>query len=65
MSNTTLAMSPIANPTIAPGMGANLLDGSKCRFRVWAPHAGRVSVVGSFNEWNPHSHFLSDEGSGY
>jgi len=22
-------------------------------FRVWAPHADAVSVVGSFNDWSP------------
>lgn len=25
-------------------------------FRVWAPHAQRVSVMGSFNEWDDNKH---------
>ena len=27
-------------------------------FRVWAPHARSVSVVGDFNEWDPESHVM-------
>ncbi len=27
-------------------------------FRVWAPHAVSVSVVGDFNNWNPDSHVM-------
>ncbi len=27
------------------------LQGNKCTFRVWAPHAKAVSVIGEFNSW--------------
>jgi len=32
-------------------------------FGVWAPNAREVTVIGSFNEWNPHSHPLHARGS--
>jgi 1,4-alpha-glucan branching enzyme len=32
-------------------------------FSVWAPSAREVSVMGSFNDWNPHSHPLRSRGS--
>jgi len=47
-------------------MGAHLvtLNGeSGVVFSVWAPNARSVSVVGSFNDWNPKSLYLSPRGS--
>ena len=32
-------------------------------FSVWAPNARKVSVTGSFNNWNPDSHQLQPRGS--
>ncbi|WP_066912170.1 alpha-amylase family glycosyl hydrolase [Millisia brevis] len=41
-----------------PPLGATLTsDGVD--FRVWAPHAGAVSVIGDFNDWDAQSHPLS------
>ena len=34
-------------------------------FRVWAPHADAVYVVGSFNDWSPDAHPMEKEGEGY
>jgi 1,4-alpha-glucan branching enzyme len=34
-------------------------------FRVWAPNAQRVAVVGTFNDWAPDAHPLETEGNGY
>ena len=63
-STDVLPESPSMKPAPSPGMGANL-DGNTCRFRVWAPHADRVSVVGEFNDWDPNTDFLEQEGFGY
>ncbi len=45
------------------GMGALIHDGGVA-FRVWAPHASRVSVVGTFNEWSAAAHPLVSEANG-
>lgn len=34
-------------------------------FRVWAPHAEKVEIVGEFNQWNEGSHSLEHEQNGY
>jgi 1,4-alpha-glucan branching enzyme len=47
-------------------MGAHLVaqkDLAGALFSVWAPNARSVSVVGSFNAWNPKSHRLEPRGS--
>jgi len=46
------------------GMGATPYPGG-CAFRVWAPHADSVSVVGDFNGWYPDANHLTHEGNGY
>ncbi|MCP3937304.1 MAG: 1,4-alpha-glucan branching protein GlgB [Actinomycetia bacterium] len=44
-------------------LGAHL-DETGCTFRVWAPNATRVRVIGDFNDWDHESHSLwpSDAG---
>ncbi|MCM1285030.1 MAG: 1,4-alpha-glucan branching protein GlgB [Acetobacter sp.] len=32
--------------------GCHRIDGNRFVFRVWAPHAQAVSVIGDFNNWN-------------
>lgn len=46
------------------GMGAILHDGGVA-FRVWAPNADQVSVIGDFNDWSPDDHPLEREENGY
>ncbi|TWU02007.1 alpha-amylase family glycosyl hydrolase [Neorhodopirellula pilleata] len=45
------------------GMGAIPLDRGVA-FRVWAPHANHVAVVGDFNGWNSDDHSLQREDNG-
>ncbi|MGZ5208472.1 MAG: hypothetical protein ACXWB0_05570, partial [Sulfuricurvum sp.] len=39
------------NETKIMGIGS-ILHPNGVAFRVWAPHAKRASVIGSFNEWD-------------
>lgn len=55
-------MAEIAAP-VRQGMGAIAHDHGTT-FRVWAPHADRVSVIGTFNDWDPEAHVLEPEGHG-
>lgn len=46
-------------------LGAHVVDtpaGRGTYFAVWAPNAAQVSVMGSFNEWDPEAHRLSARG---
>ncbi len=47
-------------------LGAHVIDTggeTGTNFGVWAPNARSVSVLGSFNHWNPEAHFLQPRGS--
>lgn len=46
-----------------PGMGA-LPHDQGVAFRVWAPHANKVAVIGEFNDWSPDAHPMTSEGNG-
>lgn len=46
------------------GMGAIPVEDG-CAFRVWAPHASAVYVVGDFNGWNESAEPLQAEANGY
>lgn len=50
---------------LATGMGAIPVDNKGVTFRVWAPNAEKVSVVGDFNGWNVKKHPLKKENNGY
>ena len=51
-------------PAAVGGMGAIPLE-KGVAFRVWAPHAGSVAVVGSFNEFDATRDPLAAEENGY
>lgn len=42
----------------------SFLRGNTAVFRVWAPNAKAVSVVGDFNEWNSEAHRMENIGDG-
>ena len=46
------------------GMGALVLK-KGVAFRVWAPNADKVFVMGSFNEWDEMQHSMDSEENGY
>ncbi len=66
--STTTAVENAASVTPEPnilGMGAlPLPDGSGVAFRVWAPNAEWVSVVGTFNNWDKEANRLVREQAG-
>ena len=45
------------------GMGSLLYSDGTCRFRVWAPYAQRVQLMGDFTSWNGAPVDLAPEGS--
>ena len=46
-------------------LGAHKVDDGNCYvFRVWAPNAITVSVVGSFNNWDENANHMSRIGNG-
>ena len=54
-----------STPAYASGMGA-LPQERGVSFRVWAPHATAVHVVGTFNDWKKKTATpLAHEGNGY
>lgn len=46
------------------GMGS-ILHSQGVAFRVWAPHAQQVAVIGSFNNWEGTRHPMQTENNGY
>lgn len=50
--------------TKVQGMGS-IVHSRGVAFRVWAPNAQKVSVIGDFNHWNPAASPMESEGNGY
>lgn len=53
-----------AQPSSHVGMGARVIEDG-VSFRVWAPHADAVSVIGEFNDWADEAHPLAAEDEGH
>lgn len=56
------ASSETKGPAPLPGMGAIRHPESGVAFRLWAPNADAVSVIGTFNNWSADAHPLTREG---
>ncbi|WP_228015250.1 hypothetical protein [Synechocystis salina] len=46
------------------GMGS-ILHPNGVAFRVWAPNADQISVIGSFNDWDEQNHAMVKEEGGF
>ena len=53
----------LPSPSAHPGMGS-IPHAGGTTFRVWAPHAEWVAVIGTFNDWSSQAHRLAFEGNG-
>ena len=62
MTSTQAAEVTVSTPHA--GLGA-LPHDHGVAFRVWAPHAKAVAVVGAFNAWKGHAHPMAAEEGGY
>ena len=62
--DTALAARRTMSHTKQAGMGA-LVHDDGVAFRVWAPNAEAVHVVGDFNDWEVEANPLEHEGRGY
>ncbi|MEA5598820.1 alpha-amylase family glycosyl hydrolase [Rivularia sp. UHCC 0363] len=54
----------MSDETKIKGMGS-ILHPQGVAFRLWAPHAEQVSVIGSFNDWDGSKHPMQAEADGY
>ncbi len=54
----------MSDKAIITGMGS-IPHTDGVAFRVWAPHAEKISVIGSFNEWNGKTNPMQTESNGY
>ena len=54
----------MSNATKIKGMGS-ILHTQGVAFRVWAPHARQVSVIGTFNNWDGLAHPMQSEQRGF
>ena len=54
----------MSDETKIKGMGS-ILHSQGVAFRLWAPHAEQVSVIGSFNDWDGDRHRMQAEADGY
>lgn len=59
---SSASVQPVIEPL--PGMGA-IPHAEGVAFRVWAPNAQQVSVIGSFNDWEPGQDSCVHEAHGY
>ncbi|HLK59757.1 MAG TPA: alpha-amylase family glycosyl hydrolase [Chthonomonadaceae bacterium] len=57
-------MATATGPSVHGGMGA-ILQGGVCSFRLWAPNASNVLLVGDFTQWETNGLPLTSEQNGY